>query len=70
MDNWQSTFLGLKQLPRELTAFEIEAHGHTDFGMALARGGSLDLCPRLKALKDRHLYLPRGCEVPQILKPI
>jgi hypothetical protein len=21
MDNWQSTFLGLKQLPRELTAF-------------------------------------------------
>jgi hypothetical protein len=25
MDNWQSTFLGLKRLPRELTAFEIEA---------------------------------------------
>ncbi len=26
MDNWQSTFLGLKQLPRELTAFEIDEH--------------------------------------------
>jgi hypothetical protein len=25
MDNWQATFLGSKQLPRELTAFEIEA---------------------------------------------
>jgi hypothetical protein len=25
MDDWQATFLGLKQLPRELTAFEIEA---------------------------------------------
>jgi hypothetical protein len=25
MHNWQATFLGLKQLPRELTAFEIEA---------------------------------------------
>jgi hypothetical protein len=25
MDNWQSTFLGLKRLSRELTAFEIEA---------------------------------------------
>ena len=25
MDNWQSTFFGLKRLPRELTAFEIEA---------------------------------------------
>ena len=25
MDKWQATFLGLKQLPRELTAFELEA---------------------------------------------
>jgi hypothetical protein len=25
MGNWQATFLGLKQLPRVLTAFEIEA---------------------------------------------
>ena len=25
MDTWQATFLGLKQFPRELTAFEIEA---------------------------------------------
>ena len=25
MDRWRATFLGLKQLPRELTAFEIEA---------------------------------------------
>jgi TnpA family transposase len=33
-------------------------------------GPGIDLCPRLKALKDRHLFLPRGCEVPQILKPI
>jgi hypothetical protein len=25
MDNWQATFFGLEQFPRELTAFEIEA---------------------------------------------
>ena len=25
MENWQTMFLGLKQLPRELSAFEIEA---------------------------------------------
>ena len=25
MGNWQASFVGLKQLPRELTAFEIEA---------------------------------------------
>ena len=38
--------------------------------MAFAHGPGLDLCPRLKALTDRHLFLPRGYEVPQILKPI
>jgi TnpA family transposase len=48
----------------------VDTHGYTDFGMAFARGAGLDLCPRLKALKDRHLFLPRGCDVPQILKPI
>jgi hypothetical protein len=25
MNPWQATFFGLKQIPRELTAFEIEA---------------------------------------------
>ena len=25
MNHWQATFLGLKQLPRELSGFEIEA---------------------------------------------
>lgn len=25
MENWQTMFLGLNQLPRELSAFEIEA---------------------------------------------
>ena len=25
MDNWHATFLGLKQFPHELTAFEVEA---------------------------------------------
>ena len=28
MDNWQATFLGSKQLPRELTAFEIRCGTH------------------------------------------
>ena len=45
-------------------------HGHTDVGMAVSHGTGFDMCPRLKALKDRHLFLPRGCEVPEILKPI
>jgi TnpA family transposase len=38
--------------------------------MVVCDGVGFAMCPRLKALKDRHLYLPRGCEVPEILKPI
>jgi len=49
MDNWQSTFLGLKQLPRELTAFEIEAF----FTFSLTERQmieDLDGCPDLRSL--------------------
>jgi hypothetical protein len=34
MNKWQATFLGLKQLPRELSGFEIEAF----FTFTLANG--------------------------------
>jgi TnpA family transposase len=60
----------LRQEEIEVAQLAVDTHGYTDFGMAFARGAGLDLCPRLKALKDLHLFLPRGCEVPQILKPI
>jgi TnpA family transposase len=60
----------LRQQEIDVTQLAVDTHGYTDFGMAFAHGSGLDLCPRLKALKDRHLFLPRGCEVPQILKPI
>jgi TnpA family transposase len=60
----------LRQEEIEIVQLAVDTHGYTDFGMAFAHGPGLDLCPRLKALKDRHLFLPRGCEVPQILKPI
>jgi TnpA family transposase len=42
----------------------VDTHGHTDFAMALVKRLGFDLCPRLKALKDRHLFLPRGAEIP------
>src|ERR1019366_2390297 len=52
----------------ETAQLAVDTHGYTDFGMALARAAGFDLCPRLKALKERHLFLPRGCEVPEILQ--
>jgi TnpA family transposase len=60
----------LRQDEIDIVQLAVDTHGYTDFGMAFAHGQGLDLCPRLKALKDRHLFLPRGCEVPKILKPI
>ncbi len=38
--------------------------------MALARLLGFDLCPRLKDLKQRQLYMPRGMEVPPELAAV
>ena len=43
----------------------VDTHGYTDFAMMLARAVGFDLCPRLKELKPRHLYLPRGMKAPE-----
>jgi TnpA family transposase len=59
----------LRQEAIEIVQLAVDTHGYTDFGMAFAHGPGLDLCPRLKALKDRHLFLRHGHEVPQILQP-
>ena len=61
------------------TGFTLSASGRRAFdttrtgaivGAGLARGVGFDLCPRLKALKDRHLFLPRGSEIPAILSSV
>lgn len=52
------------------TQLATDTHGHTDVAMALARLLGFDLCPRLKALSDRHLFLPKGSEVPDVVRSI
>src|SRR3546814_3991221 len=42
----------------------VDTHGYTDFAMSHARLLGFDLCPRLKELKQRHLFVPRGTKVP------
>jgi TnpA family transposase len=54
----------------ETAQLAVDTHGHTDVAMALARLLGFDLCPRLKALKDRHLFLPRGAVIPQRIRSI
>jgi TnpA family transposase len=48
----------------------VDTHGFTHFAMALAKLVGFDLCPRLAKLKRRKLYLPKGLEVPEILRPL
>jgi TnpA family transposase len=54
----------------ETAQLAVDTHGYTDVAMTLARGVGLDLCPRLKELSDRHLFLPRGSDIPENLKGI
>jgi TnpA family transposase len=54
----------LRQERMETSQLAVDTHGYTDFAMALARLLGFDLCPRLKELKQRHLFLPRGMVIP------
>jgi TnpA family transposase len=54
----------------ETSQLAVDTHGYTDFAMALARLLGFDLCPRLKELRQRQLYLPRGFAIPDELRPI
>ena len=54
----------------DISQLAVDTHGHTDFAMALAKLLGFDLCPRLKALKDRHLFVPRGTTIPASVQAI
>lgn len=60
----------VRQEKIETSQLATDTHGYTDMAMASSRVLGFDLCPRLKALKERHLFLPRGSEAPEILKSI
>lgn len=60
----------VRQERLDIAQLAVDTHGYTDFAMALARLLGFDLCPRLKALKQRRLYVPRGFDIPEALKPI
>ena len=54
----------LRQERMQTSQLAVDTHGYTDFAMMLARLLGFDLCPRLKELKQRHLFLPRGMVIP------
>jgi TnpA family transposase len=54
----------------ETSQLAVDTHGYTDFAMALARLLGFDLCPRLRELAQRRLFLPRGAMVPDELAKV
>ena len=48
----------------EVSQLAVDTHGYTDFAMALSRLLGFDLCPRLRELRQRHLFVPRGMKIP------
>lgn len=54
----------LRQERMDTSQLAVDTHGYTDFAMMLARLLGFDLCPRLKELRQRHLFLPRGMAIP------
>jgi TnpA family transposase len=45
-------------------------HGYTNPGMAIAKLLGFDLCPRLRDLAERKLFLPRSLEAPEGLDQV
>jgi TnpA family transposase len=54
----------IRQSITRLERVAVDTHGYTDVAMALAKLLGFDLCPRLYALRDRKLHVPRRLEVP------
>lgn len=47
-----------------LLRLAVDTHGYTNVGMAVAKLLGFDLCPWLRNLSERKLYLPRGLVAP------
>lgn len=60
----------IRQSVTRLERLAVDTHGYTDLGMAVAKTLGFDLCPRLYALRDRQLHVPRGAPFPGALAPL
>lgn len=53
-----------------LSLLAVDTHGYTYVAMTVAKLLGFDLCPRLRDLAERRLYLPRVMELPENLERI
>ena len=48
-----------------ISLLAVDTHGVTDVAMTIAKLLGFDLCPRLRDLRERKLFVPRGWLVPE-----
>ncbi len=53
-----------------LLRLSVDTHGYTNVGMGVSKLLGFDLCPRLRNLSERKLYLPRRLAVPDGLTAV
>ena len=53
-----------------LSLLAVDTHGYTNGAMAVAKLLGFDLCPRLRDLPERKLYLPAGFVVPENIERV
>jgi TnpA family transposase len=51
-----------------LSLLAVDTHGYTNPAMSVAKLLGFDLCPRLRDLAERKLYLPPGIDVPESIE--
>lgn len=53
-----------------ISLLAVDTHGVTNVAMAIAKLLGFDLCPRLRDLRERKLFVPRGWPVPETLERV
>ena len=53
-----------------ISLLAVDTHGFTSVAMAIARLLGFDLCARLRNLRERKLFMPRGWPVPPALDAV
>lgn len=52
----------------KLSLLAVDTHGYTNVAMTVAKLLGFDLCPQLRNISERRLFLPRGMTVPENLQ--
>lgn len=61
----------IRQREIEIDRLAVDTHGYTEFAMAMAKLLGFALCPRLKRLSERKLYVPSSLKnIPDSLRDI